>query len=495
MRIAVASFSHETCTFCPRPTTIEDFERGGVLRGGEVLKAHRGIPSYINGFIKAAEEEGDVELVGILDASRSWGGSSGSWLTRECFDKYTYEIAEGLRSAGRMDGVLLALHGAMAVEGCLKPEAEIVRRVRGAVGDVPIMVTLDLHANEDHELTDVADGVFIIKTYPHVDSEQTGLKAARCLIATVRGEFKPVMAIRKPGVITPSVFQGTDFYPAKDIMDRAREWEGKGAYYVSVAFGFAYADVPDVGATVIALTDGDKELAERAAQDVSDYIWSLREAFAGRRIPKTREGVEQAIRAAREGRRPVILADHSDRTGDSTHILRELMAQGAENFVVATIADERAIEEISRRAKVGERVEVMLGGYAHPLSGEPVKISGIVEYLGPCEYIHNGPMARGAKVRLGKVAVLGLGLNNHVIVTPTLHQIIDDAIFPALGLNLKNIEIIAIKSRVHFRAFFKDVAGAIIEVDAPGLGPADLTQLEYKNIPDEIYPIGRKWRE
>lgn len=495
MRIAVASFSHETCTFCPRPTTIEDFERGGVLRGEEALTAHRGIPSYINGFIKAAEEAGDVELVGILDASRSWGGSSGSWLTRECFDKYTYEIAEGLRSAGRIDGVLLALHGAMAVEGCLKPEAEIVRRVRRALGDVPIMVTLDLHANEDHELTDVADGVFIIKTYPHIDTEETGLKAARCLIATARGEFKPVMAIRKPGVITPSVFQGTEFYPAKDIMDRAREWEGRGAYYVSVAFGFAYADVPDVGATVIALTDGDKELAERAAQDVSDYIWSLREPFAGKRIPKTREGVEQAIRAAREGRRPVILADHSDRTGDSTHILKELMAQGAENFVVATIADERAIDEISRRAEVGERVEVMLGGYAHPLSGEPVKISGVVEYLGPCEYIHKGPMARGAKVRLGKVAVLGLGLNNHVIVTPTLHQVIDDAIFPALGLDLKNIEIIAIKSRVHFRAFFKDLAGAIIEVDAPGLGPADLTQLEYNNIPDEIYPIGRKWRK
>ncbi len=494
MRIAVASFSHETCTFCPRPTTIDDFERGGVLRGEEVLKVHRGIPSYINGFIRAAEEAGDVELVGILDASRSWGGSSGSWLTSECFDKYTYEIAERLRGAGRVDGVLLALHGAMAVEGCLKPEAEIVRRVRGAVGNVPIMVTLDLHANEDHELTDVADGVFIIKTYPHIDSEETGLKAARCLIATARGEFKPVMAIRKPGVITPSVFQGTDFYPAKDIMDRAREWEGRGAYYVSVAFGFAYADVPDVGATVIALTDGDRELAERAAQDVSDYIWSLREPFAGKRIPKTREGVEQAIRAAREGRRPVILADHSDRTGDSTHILRELIDQKAENFAVATIADERALEEISRKAKLGDHVEVMVGGYAHPLSGEPVRISGRVEYLGACEYVHNGPMARGARVRLGKVGVIGFGSNNHIIITPTLHQVIDDAIFSALGLNLNSLDIIAIKSRVHFRAYYQDVAGAIIEVDALGLGPADLTQLEYRNIPEDIYPIGRRWR-
>lgn len=494
MRIAVASFSHETCTFCPRPTTVEDFERGGVLRGMEVINANRGVPSYINGFIKAAEEEGDVELVGILDASRSWGGSSGSWLTRDCFDKYTYEIADGLMKAGEIDGVLLALHGAMAVESCLKPEAEIVRRVRRAVGDVPIMVTLDLHANEDHELTDVADGVFIIKTYPHVDSEETGLRAARCLIATVRGEFKPVMAIRKPGVITPSVFQGTDFYPAKEIMDRAREWERRGAYCVSVAFGFAYADVPDVGATVIALTDGDIELAERAAQDVSDYIWSLREPFAGKRIPKTREGVEEAIKAAREGRRPVIIADHSDRTGDSTHILRELIEQGAENFAIATIADERALEVISRKARVGDHIEVEVGGHAHPLSGEPVLISGRVEYLGPCEYIHNGPMAKGARVKLSKVGVIGFGSNNHVIITPTLHQIIDDAIFPALGLNFNSMDIIAIKSRVHFRAYYKDVAGAIIEVDAPGLGPADLTVLEYRNIPEDIYPIGRKWR-
>jgi microcystin degradation protein MlrC len=206
------------------PTTIEAFERSGVLHDDGVLEAHRGIPSYINGFIKAAEEE-DVELVGILAASRAWGGSSGSLLTRECFDRYSLGISEGLRKKGPFNGVLLALHGAMATESFLKPEAEIVRRARDAVGDVPIIVTLDLHANEDHELTDAADAVFILKTYPHVDSEEIGLMAARCLIATVRGDFSPVTAVRKPGVITPSVYQWTDSYPAKDIMDRARDWE------------------------------------------------------------------------------------------------------------------------------------------------------------------------------------------------------------------------------------------------------------------------------
>jgi len=498
MRIAVASFSHETCTFCPNPTTVESFERGGVLHGDEVIEEARGIPNYINGFIKAAEEQPDVELVGILSASRAWGGSSGSWLTRDCFDKYSYGIAEGIREAGDIDGVLLALHGAMAVTGVPKPEAEVVRRVRAVVGgNVPIMVTLDLHANEDHDLTDAADGVFILKTYPHVDSEEMGLKAGRCIVETVRGGFKPTMAIRKPGVITPSVYQGTGEHPAKDIMDRAREWEGReeDAYCVSVAFGFAYADVPDVGATVIAVTNDDEELAERIAQDVSDYIWSLREPFAGKKLPKTKEGVAQAIKLAEEGKTPVVIADHSDRMGDSTHILRELIEQGARNFCVATIADEGAIKEIQGKAKVGEEVTVKVGGYADCWSGEPVEITGRMEYLGDLEYVNTGPMSRGARRRLGTSAVLGFGENNHVIVTPTLHQVLDDAIFPAVGLSLGDLDIIAIKSRVHFRAFYNDAAGSIVVVDAPGLGPADLTQHDYRNIPEDIYPIGKKWRE
>jgi len=496
LKIAVASFSHETCTFCPRPTTVDDFEAGKVLHGEEVLENARGIPSYINGFIKAADEEDDVELVGVLAASRSRGGSSGSWLTEECFDKYSQGVADGLREAGELDGVLLALHGAMAATGYPKPEAEIVRRAREAVGDAPIMVTLDLHANEDSELTDAADAVFILKTYPHVDSEEIGYTAARCMIETLRGEFKPTMALRKPGVMTPSVYQGTGESPAREIMDRARAWERKeeNCYCVSVAFGFAYADVPDVGATVIAVTNDDPALAEKIAEDVSGYIWSLREPFAGKKLPKTREAVAQAIKLAKAGETPVIIADHSDRMGDSTHVLKELMRQGATDFCVATISDETAIEKLGK-SRVGDTVQVNVGGHADKYSGEPVTIRGALEYLGDCSFVLTGPMSRGDTRRLGVSAVLGFGENNHVILTPTLHQVLDDAIFPAVGLSLDDLDIVAIKSRVHFRAFYNDAAGSIVVVDAPGLGPADLSQHTYINIPEDIYPVGEKHRK
>ncbi len=495
LRIAVASFFHETCTVCPKRTTVEDFEKGGVFYGKDAIETDRGIPSYINGYIKAAEE-GSVELVGILSASRSWGGSSGSWLTKECFDKYSNGIAEGLKKADKLDGVLLALHGAMAAEGYMRPEAEIVRRARKTVGNIPIMVTLDMHANEDHELTDVADGVFVLKSFPHVDSEEIGLKAGRCLIKTIRGEFKPTMAIKKPGIITPGVFQCTLFNPTKQIYDRAREWEAKekDAYCVNVALGFPYADVPDAGTTVIAVTNNNKQLAEKIVQDMSDFIWSIREPFANQRVPKVKEGVDIVLKAVQAGKRPVVIADHGDRTGDGTHILKELLARGAKNFAIATITDQRAIGELEKSG-LGKKVVVNVGGYATKLSGEPVQLTGTVEFLGDGSYVLAGPLSRGRKTNLGTVVVLNLGDNNHVIITPVLHQVLDNAIFKAYGIDFGKLDIIVLKSRVHYRAFYENVAAEKVSIDTPCLGPADLRTIPYKNVPKDLYPIGEKWHK
>jgi microcystin degradation protein MlrC len=478
MRIAVARFSHETCTFCPDSTTIEDWEFYGPPTR-DIIDTNRG---YIGGFKTMCEEYGDVELVGILSPRGARGGSSGSWITEEAFEKYTSGIVNDLKELGPFDGVFLSLHGAMAVSGIPKPEAELVRRVRSAVGDIPVVVTLDLHANEDHELSDAADAVFIIKRYPHYDTFLQGERAARVMIKTILGAYKPVMATRKPGVITPSVFQGTGVSPAMEIMERARRWENQHpGVYVSVAFGFAYADVPDVGATVMVVTNDDPGFADMIADDMSDYIWRHREVFAGKRLPKTREGVAMAVAAARAGKTPVVIADHSDRTGGSTHILEELILQGAANFCITTIRDEKAIDEIQAKAKVGERVTIDIGGWIDKFAGNPVRIDGKVEFMG--EY-----QGRGTLV------VLLFGDNNRVILTPQLTQVTTPDFFVPLGIDVKNLDIVVLKSRVHFRRGFHEtgLAGAIFEVDAPGWGPADLTVLPYKNIPKDIYPVYNK---
>ncbi|MGM0667181.1 MAG: M81 family metallopeptidase, partial [Bacteroidota bacterium] len=479
-RIGIATFSHETCTFCPRPTGIEEFEYyGPPLQGDEVLHAD----SYIRGFVDRIHEYGGVQLEGITSPRDAVGGSSGSWITQEAFDKYTMAMQDDIINNGPYDGIYLSLHGAMAVSGIPKPEAEIVRRLREVAGDIPIIVTLDLHANEDHELADAATGVIIIKRYPHYDTYHQGARAARLMVNTLRGDYIPVMATRKPGVITPSVYQGTGVSPAMEIMERARRWEDRvPGVYVSVAFGFAYADVPDVGATVMVITNNDRELADSIADDMSEYIWRVRHDFAGKKLPGPVEGVGLSIQAAKEGKTPVVIADHSDRTGNSSHILAELIRQGAENFCIATIADRKLIEQLEKsEAKTGSRVDALVGGYADEYAGEPVAIEGTLEYF-------------DSYGRYEKAAVIRFGKNNTVIITPELHQVTDTRILGAMGLDINDIDIISLKSRVHFRRGFYEngLAGAIYEVDAPGLGPADLTIIEYENIPKDIYPVYRR---
>ncbi|MHC4580637.1 MAG: M81 family metallopeptidase [Planctomycetota bacterium] len=477
MRIAVATFSHETCTFVPNPTTIEDWEYFGPPTA-DIVDTYSG---YIGGFRRMCDELGGVELVGITSPRGARGGSSGSWNTTAAFDKYTNLMAADLRKKGPFDGLFLALHGAMAVTGVSRPEAEVVRRLRKVVGDIPIMVTLDLHANEDHELSDAADAVFIIKRYPHYDTALIGERSARVMVKTVRRQYVPTMATRKPGVITPSVFQGTGASPAMDIMERARRWECRHRdVYVSVAFGFAYADVPDVGATVMVVTNNNQELADRIADDMSDYIWRNRKAFAGKKLPKTKEGVARAIEAVKEGKTPVVIADHSDRTGGSSQILEELVRQGAENFCIATLRDEKAISSVERRYNTGDAITIRVGGYSDKFAGNPVEINGKIEFLG--EY------------RGDTTVVLGFGNNNRVILTPTLMQVTSTDIFAPLAIKFEELDIIVLKSRVHFRRGYHEtgIAGAIFEVDAPGWGPADLTTLPYKNIPKDLYPIYRR---
>lgn len=492
MRIGIAGFSDETCTFMKEPTGIDRFEPA-TRRGQAVLDEARGIPNYINGFLKVLEAEG-AELVPLVVAHKTAGGFS-SWLTTECFDKYANEIADRAKAAGGLDGLLLSLHGAMAVAGVPRPEAEIVRRARKAVGGIPIMVTLDLHANEDMEMAEAADAVFILKTYPHVDSEETGEIAAKCMVATVRGGFRPTMACRRPGIISASIYQASEYHPMKDIYDRAREWEKKpGVYCVSVAPGYAYADVVDAGMSVFVVTNDDVDLAEEIAQDMSGFAWTLRESFAAP-LPDAMEATEQAMILVAEGKGPVVIADGADRIGDSTHMLKELLRQGAKNWGIPGIADPKAAKWLEDNARVGETVTVKIGGWYDEFSGEIVEVTGRVAFMGRPVYTLVGPMGKGATVRDAFICTLDLGDNRHVVVSQRMRGANDSAGFTAAGIDYTTLDIIVLKDRVHHRAFWDSVAKVDIRTSVPGQGPADLSTLRYENIEEDIYPVGTKWRK
>lgn len=492
LRIAIAEFSHETCTFCPQRTTIDTLEPY-VTRGEEVIIQNKGIPNYLNGFIKILEEN-KADIVPIISVGMAPGPYT-SWFTPECFNKYSYEIAEKIKDKMPLDGVLLALHGAMAVEGVAKPEAEIVRRVRNVVGDVPIMVTLDLHANEDHELTDVSDAVFIIRTYPHIDTEEAGQRAAKCLIDTLNGKVKPVQALKKPGVVSASIFQASEYHPMKVLYDACKEYEKqKGVIAVGVAPGFAYADVLDIGMSIVAVTDNNLQLAENIVNELSNIAWDLRFDL-NQKLPATKEGIKEVIELVKKGKGPITIADGADRTGDSTHVLRELLDQGAKNFAIPGISDPQAVTELFINHKLGDDVSLEIGGWASEFSGDPVMVSGKIIFMGSPEYKLIGPMGHGKNVKDGKIVTIDMGDNRYVVVSDRMRGANDSAAFTAANIDYKKLDIIPLKSRVHHRAYWDDIANTDYKINAPGIGTPDLVSLDYYNIPDDSFPIGKQYKK
>jgi microcystin degradation protein MlrC len=441
LRFAVMSFPHETCTFCPGgDTTIDDWTK---LRppyiGDEVFNAG----SYMRGFVAAAEGYSDVELVGLESPSGVYGGSSRSWNTEESFDHFVGIMLDDLREAMPVDGVYLALHGAMATRNIPRPEAEVARRFREVVGpDVPIVASFDLHGNEDEEFLRWADMAFITKRYPHYDAGLQGARSLHSLVRIARGLYKPATASRKPGVITPTVVQWTGKSPSMDIMERARRWESREKdVFVSVAYGFPWADVPDVGATVHVMTNDDQELAERIADDMSDFIWRVREGIFGEEYPQPAAAVELALR------------------------------------------DERVLAELeANEAEVGDPFDMEVGGFAGEASGAPVRVTGTISYL-------------GEGVGYDNIAGVTFGDGNTLLITPALKQVMWTEEIDFGPIDPDDFDVFVVKSRVHFRRGFDETGYAksiyIVDVPDPHIGTTRLDALPYENVTlTDHYPYG-----
>ncbi len=491
-RVAVLSFVHETCTYCPEPADLDAW----LATGEPTNRLFSTGSGYIGGFEQRMAVYSGVELVGITSpAGMPVGGTGRSWNTPEVWEFFTSTMIDELKEKGPFDGVHLAVHGSMAVVGVPRPEAELARMVRRVVGDDAVLtMTLDLHACVDAELVadDAVDAVFSVKRFPHYDATLMGQRAADVMIRALDGTYKPVVATRKPGVITPSFFQGTVRYPAREIMERARRWENREQdVYVSVNFGFAYADVPDNGASIYVVTNNDPELANRIADDMNEFYWNHREDFVFKDIYGPEDGVARAIEAVEAAETPVVIADGCDRTGGATWITHELITQGASNFAVGTIADRELFEELTERGlQAGQSTgRIKVGGTTDIFSGDPVELDDAV-----LEFIDESYL------------VLLFGNNNRIIVSPALRQITSPNWHARVGIDFDELDIVVHKTRVHFfRGYYEtgiageEYPGTIVKIEVPGWGPADITKINYVNGGQYLYPLvmdremGHEW--
>jgi microcystin degradation protein MlrC len=482
LRVAVAKFLHETCTFSPGgDTTIEDWTRlGPALKGEELLSSG----GFVGGFVSAASDFQDLELVGLTSPDQVFGGSSRSWNTEETFEHFMRLMLDDLRAAMPVDGVYLALHGAMAVRGVARPEAEIARLVREVVGpDVPIAASFDLHGNEDGAFLEQANFAFVTKRYPHYDARIQGERAARALVRTMRGQYQPTTATRKPGIITATVLQWTGQSPSMDIMERARRWEARHKdVYVSVFYGYPWSDVPDVGATVQVMTNDDQALADSIADDMNNFIWRVRKEFAVGGFPTPAEAADIVSVAVAEGDVPVAVGDHSDRPGDATHILRAFEAAGINRVLYGTITSPSALEALrDSGAMAGDPFDMDIGGFT-PSGGTPVRITGTLSYV-------------GEGLGYPFIAAVNFGAGNTVFLTPAYCQVRYPERFSMDGVDPANYDVFVVKSRVHFRRGFDETGYArsivIVEAPEPYVGTTFLDALPYENVNlSTLYPFG-----
>lgn len=484
IRIAVLHFAHETVTFLKNDTTLDDFIYKGSPAKGEALLAHDP-KSYMGGFVKVAREYDGVELVGIESPLWPKTGTASGWITQEAYETFIGRMIDEIAATGPYDGVYLSLHGAMGVRGVPRPEADLARRVRAMVGRKAFIVgTFDPHGNEDEEFLRQADMAFTVKYFPHYDSHLQGERAARMLVRSIRGDYRPATVTQRVPIISPTVLQWTGASPWMDLVQRALTWEAREPdVYVNFFFGFPFADVPDVGMTFQVMTNGDPGLARRVADDMAAAAWRQRKALLGStKVHTIPEGVKLAKEAVARGATPIVLADHSDRSGSATWILKEIIEQDLSDVLVATVADAKAIDALKATGvKAGDPFDMDVGGLVDESAGAPVRIRGTVL---------NAIEGRG---QLWVVVKFGRG--NVLVLSRYLVQVMEPGSLSELGLDVSAFKAFAIKSRVHFRRGFDDsgFAGTILLVEPvePFLGTVRLEGLPYQNVDlKKFYPYG-----
>jgi len=482
MRIAVGRLFAELTHLNPIPTTLKNFEAGGIQFGRDMLDSSAHLRE-IGGFTEAAQGERDTELVPTMSAWAMPAGRMDTDTHRFLKDRFLEELGR----VGDVDGILLALHGAMSSEDEPDVEGDLLETIRQEWGEgVPIVITLDHHANITRRIIGSVDAVAGYQTEPHLDSFEIGVKAARIMFQILRGEVTPTIRWRKiPMIATGNLLAPEG--PLGPFFAEAKTFEEQSAILaVSIFPEFPYADTPELGWSVVAVSDDAPEMAQEIADHLARGLWEKRRLFLPEGRPSPKEAVEHALQTTGG---PIVLGDYGDNTaggatGDSPVILRELLGKDLGGKALLTIVDPGAAARASN-AGVGETITVEVGGKIDTLHYQPVEVSGLVKALTDGRY----PSMLGEST-MGRTAVLEVG-DIYLVVSETAGLNVDPRIYRSVGLEPEEAKIVVVKCAFNFRAYYEPFAAEMIVVDSPGVTAQDLHSRadEYKLAPRPLFPL------
>ncbi|MDX1431483.1 MAG: M81 family metallopeptidase [Gammaproteobacteria bacterium] len=483
-RIAVGGWQHETNTFAPIKADYAAFERPGgwpaMSRGEAMFDALEGVHVPAAGAIEALDRAGH-HLLPLL-----WCAATPcAHVTRDAFERISATFLGDVEAAMPLDGIYLDLHGAMVCEHLEDGEGEFLARLRELVGaELPIAVSLDLHANVTAAMVEHASVIDVYRTYPHVDMGETGARTATHLDALLKSGERWHAALRHSDFLVPLNWGCTLVEPARSIYAALPDVVGGEVAAAALAMGFPLADIAEAGPAALAYAR-----TQRAADDAAELliraVGEREQDFAGR-VWSPADAVAEARRLLeRGGTGPVVLADSQDNPGgggpgDTTGLLRALVEGGAEGAVFGLVRDPDAAAA-AHAAGIGATLELALGERSRLPGHEPYRAQFEVLGLGDGSFTATGPMWHGARMRLGPMALLETG-GVRVMVSSKGVQLADRAIMRHLGLEPVEQRIIALKSSVHFRNDFQDIAREILIVAAPGPVYADPGALEFENL-------------
>jgi microcystin degradation protein MlrC len=482
MKVAIAALLQETNTFSPQTTRRDHFL---VTPSQNLISVHRNENSELHGFMDSLEEAG-VEIAPVLGA---WAVSYGRINSKD-FLSLLNNLKEGLKKASPIQALLLALHGAWAGEGIDSCDDFVLSEVRKLLGpSVPIIATLDLHANLTRSMWKNADALVGYDTCPHVDLYQTGLRAGRLLVSTLRHEIRPTMEVVKIPMVVQAENMLSDRGEFGQIIQYAKSIEEQeGVVSTSVFACQPWLDVVELGWSALVITNNDQPKARALARDLAEYIWARRRAFLVA-LPSVDEALQQAMQI--EGG-PVVLGEGADGTmggapGDSITILAGILRMKLDVPVAAIVVDPEAVQE-AVRAGVGRTIMLDVGGKLDPSYAKPMRITAKVKLISDGEFCYKGRVYTGRLVQMGKGVVFSWG-KIRLLVSERPVPTTDPEMYRSHGIEPRDMKLVLVKSPLGLRTEYEPIARAIIIVNSPGCCSPDLASLPFRRIPRPIFPF------
>lgn len=485
-KLAVARLWYEGNSFSPITTGIDIFRAREWGTGAEVDALYRGTATEIGAAIRFSETHPGWEVTFLRCAAAPPGGP----VTDDAYALIRAEILDGL-AGGKWDAVYLSLHGAMVTVGNPTPELDLLRGVRDVVGRVPLGASFDLHANLGAEMVTLLDVATGYKTYPHVDMDSTAARAIELVTAMAEGRIRPAGAIAKVPAIYTSFNMRTTDGPMAEVAALAAGWRAQPAILEATVFGgFAYGDSPFAGPTAMVFADGDRMLAQRAANALAAEMAARRERFRTT-LPSPDAAIRMAL--ATPGSGPAAVTDPADNPlsggiGDTPTLFRALLEARPDVPAVFAFFWDPELVARAGEAGVGGRLDVAFGGRVTSSFGAPVRVGARVLALTDGRFRNVGPYENGLAVDIGRTAMFDVeGIR--VIATSSCQTPNDPGYFALHGIDLAGTGLLCVKAKNHFRAGFGPITRCIIECDAAGPAAVSLDHYAFRHAPRSLYPL------